>query len=48
MSKELLALPLDFEQASILDESYLSDLRLAARKLSGAKRRAFQAEITIK
>jgi hypothetical protein len=48
MSQGMLALPLIFEPASLLDESHLSDLRLAARKLSGAKRRAFQAEMTIK
>jgi hypothetical protein len=44
----MLALPQDFESASILDASPLSDLRLSARKLSGSKRRAFQAEMTIK
>ena len=44
----MLALPLDIETVSILNESHIADLRLAARKLSGAKRRAFQAEMTIK
>lgn len=44
----MLALPLDIETASILNESHIADLRLASRKLSGAKRRAFQAEMTIK
>ena len=31
-----------------LDESLISDLRLAARQMTGAKRRAFQAEMTLK
>ena len=31
-----------------LDESRISDLRLAARQMTGAKRRAFQAEMTMK
>ena len=31
-----------------LDESLISDLRLAARQMRGAKRRAFQAEMTLK
>ncbi len=31
-----------------LDESRISPLRLAARQMTGAKRRAFQAEMTLK
>ncbi len=34
--------------AGVLTQSQVDDLRLASSKLSGAKRRAFQAEITLK
>lgn len=36
------------EYSSLLSESQIEDLRLASSQLTGAKRRAFQAEMTLK
>lgn len=39
---------LDVEEPKSLTLTQIEDLRLAASKMSGAKRRSFQAEITLK